>query len=82
MIDTEVREASDVRRDAHRLLESNGWPVDQVVAVDRDSVLFLNALALPRTAWIYIDPRTAKQRFKVVAGFQAEPPADWPPTAV
>lgn len=79
MIETEAREATDVGRDAHRILEAHGYPVAKVLGVDRDSILFLNTQEKPRTAWIWRNPETGRERLRVVSGFEPDPPGDWPP---
>jgi len=60
--------------DAKRLLEAHKIRISSVVQVDRDSVLYLDDLKRPRTAWLQRDPGTV--RVFAEAGFRAEPSAD------
>lgn len=77
MIET-VAPKNETEADAFRLIERQGHPVGEIIAVCSDSVLFRNSQGAVRTAWVYRDPERGKVRICVVHGFAAMPPADWP----
>lgn len=63
----------ELTADAEAILERNQMPCDHVVAVDRDSILYVNALGKARTAWLH-HHKNGRVTVKMVPGFVAEPP--------
>ena len=61
-----------VHLDARRLLMQNGTPAKTIVRVDRDSILFINRLDEPRTAWLTLN--AGRMSITLTEGFTAEPP--------
>jgi hypothetical protein len=63
--------------DARNLLERKGHKVKEVLAVDHDSILYLDADSQAMTAWLSFEytpsnfgPPTRQLKIDVVAGFQ------------
>lgn len=65
--------------DAAQLLRRYGQPCERVISVNPDSILYVTPTHRPRTMWIFRPPGGAKLIVRVVPGFAAEPPGDWPP---
>lgn len=63
----------ELTADAEAILERNGMPCDHVVAVDRDSILYVNQMGKARTAWLH-HPANGPVLVKMEPGFVAEPP--------
>lgn len=64
--------------DARQILREADCPFTDIVQVDSDAILYLNGLRRPRTLWLWRNPQTGKLTVKMVEGFQAVAPADWP----
>jgi hypothetical protein len=62
--------------DAERILAENGLPCGRVIAIDRDSILYVNKQAKARTAWLD-QPEGGTLRVEMVVGFAAIEPAGW-----
>jgi hypothetical protein len=67
---------ADSVQDARELLEKHNYTCKTIVQVDRDSILYLNGLGRPRTAWIHV-PRYGPTRVQIAVGFISEPPEGW-----
>lgn len=58
---------------ALHLLRSKGLRVKEVVRVDPDSILYLDARDQPMTAWVQSDETGTKVEVRYEPGFPAEP---------
>lgn len=68
-----VGPSAEVHDHARRLLAHQGLPVDEVVRVDADSVLYVSRAGRPRTAWLQLD--RAALVIHDEPGFSAQAPA-------
>lgn len=59
--------------DAEKILARTQNPCDHIVSVDRDSILYINALGRARTAWLH-HFATGRVGVTIEAGFSADPP--------
>lgn len=79
-LDTQPGERAVLNRelvaDAERILANNSLPCDRIVAVDRDSILYVNRQLKARTCWLDL-PEHGRMRVQMVPGFAADPPFGW-----
>lgn len=67
---------ADCFADARLIIRGEGLSCNRVVAVDYDSILYLNSIDHARTMWLH-RPERGKLRLQLVPGFDASPPEGW-----